>query len=364
MYLPGTSLFVKPDIRAINIRTSPSTQGKPIVIGKPGDPAAGKFVGKFKSVVDAEGIKWIRLDYSQPRFIDSRLVQDITADIKKNQSVFSKPNSRVKIYDGISKAKPILELEAARLVGYVNRTVQTGQGTWIVLNPVGSTSLAWYVRAESVVTESQVKEAMRQAILNDQVVFKAALLAQNNLNELRKKGINVTGPELRLAEIMSRYQARQTTWDQYQKSGLLTGTRSIDANTKLLWDKLKKEMGVSAINWIAAGLAALLVASIGGAIAVSVYKSFWEKRPDRASAIDANLLADYNKEMQAAKSDNERERITQKYLGKIQDEKQKGWDEGREAGKDEGFFNNLGDGFGKILGFGAIAGFGYILLKD
>jgi hypothetical protein len=353
MYLPGTSLFVKPGLRSINIRTASSITSKPIIIGKVGDPAAGKFVGKFREVVStSDGMKWIRLDYNQPRFIDSKLVQDVTADIAVNQSVYSPPGKRVQIYEGIAKSRPILEMEAARLLGYVNRTVQTGNGTWIVLNPVGSTTVPWYVRAENVITESQVKEALRQAILNDQVIFKGGLLAQDHLNRLRKKGINVDRAELRLASIMGKYQDRQKTWEDYRKKGIITGSNLSDSNTLALWNKVKKDLGIAAINWVAVGIAALVVATVGGAIAVSVYKSFWEKRPDKASAIDANLLANYNREMGLAKTDPERERITQKYLGMIQEEKQKGWEEGKNAGKDEGFFSNLGSQFGTILGLG------------
>ena len=356
MYLPGTSLFIKSNLRAVNIRTAPSVSSKAIVIGKAGDPAGGKFVGKFKDVVKAGGYTWVKLDYKEPRYIDSQLVQDIAAEVSKNQSVYSKPDTRLKIYESISASKPLIEMDAARLVGYVNRTVQTGNGTWIVLNPVGSTTVPWYVKAESVVTESQVREAIKQAVLNDQAVLKAALLSQNHINGLRKKGYNVDEAEIKLSRIMSGYQTRQKFWNEMAASGALKGSRTMDENTKVLWQKLKKEMGVAAINWVATALIALGASVVVSAIAVSVYKSFWVSRPDKASAIDVNLFANYNKEMNAATTDFERNRITQKYLGKIQDEKQKGFDEGKEAGRDEGFLNNLGGSFGTIAGWGVAGG--------
>jgi hypothetical protein len=365
MYKTGTKLYIAQGT-SINLRTSPEIrEDNKKIIGTMGDPAKGKFIGTFKSTKTAGGITWVELDYPKFKWIDSRLVTDQMERPGASDQVFSMPGITANVFLSVQDQKPLLKFTGYTMVGTINSTVDTANGRLLKIAAKGYTGSFLYVRQDQVITGSQIKDRIRQAIINDNTLFKSVLAIQSRLIEDQEKGLDTTKAQELVNQYMNRFAQRQKMWKDFQAKGELNLDNSFSGNLQTIYNRVRSHFGVGAINWLAVGLIAAVVFTIGSVVSVAVYKSWFESKPTTSSAFDLNKMEQFRTRYEAAKTDSEKKAAMDWLNGTINKYGEDEFDRGEESGKKDGFLSNLGNGIGKaIIAGGLLAIAGYYINKN
>lgn len=350
----GTKLYISQGT-TINLRSSPALLNDNFKkVGTIGDPALGKFIGRYKSQKKgSEGITWYELDLGAKakfRWIDSRLVTADLSPARKGDQCFSLPGVPAILFDRIAAdAKPVLRLTDLTMVGHIESTVSSPWGPYLKVAAKGYAGAFLYIKQDTVITGDKIRERIRQAIANDATLFKTALLIQSQLIEDQKKGIDTQKAQAEVNAYLERFAARQKFWKEKEARGELNLSGTMSGSMEAVWNRIREHYGIGAINWLIVAPVLVVVFAAGSVVTLAIYKSWFETKPTTSSAFDLDKMDEFRRRYDAAKTEQEKKAAMDWLTQTVNDYGKEEFQKGEDQGKESGFLNNLGSGIGKAL---------------